>query len=149
MNRFLAALLFLLAIIMGWGFLRSDASLASPATWVALAVAVGVPAAAGVALVTGGPGRARRLRERKEQLRRDTLDAELIRLAGERDGRITVVEAVTALGVPAEAARDALSSLVTRGLADIEVTESGLLVYAFPDVRLLHEKPHSRDVLDV
>lgn len=149
MSRIVAAVLLVIALLMGWGFARSGASLADPVSWLALLVAVGVPAGAGIALLTGGPGAGRRLRERKERLRRETLDAELIRLAGERDGKLTVVEAVTELAVSAEEAKAALSSLVTRDLADIEVTGSGLLVYAFHDVRLLHEKPDARDVLDV
>ena len=39
-------------------------------------------------------------------------------------------------------------SLVHQGIADIEVTDSGVLVYAFHDVQKLGEKSSSRDVLD-
>lgn len=148
-RRILALLLLVLALLMGWGFVRSGVSVAEPATILALLVAVGVPGAVGVLLLTGPPGQGRRLAERQERLRRETLDAELLRLAGERDGKLTVVEAVTTLGIAPEDAKDALSALVTRDLADIEVTDSGLLVYRVHDVALLHEKPRSRDVLDV
>ena len=32
--------------------------------------------------------------------------------------------------------------------ADIEITDSGLIVYAFRDVKHLGEKPHAKGVLD-
>jgi hypothetical protein len=41
-----------------------------------------------------------------------------------------------------------LRELVIRGVAEPEVTESGLLVYAFHDVRRLEEKPRSKGVLE-
>jgi hypothetical protein len=149
MIRLLAFALLALALLMGWGFLRSDAAVGDAATLLALLVAVGLPLGAGLTLLFGPPGTRGRRQARQDRLRRETLDAELIRLAGERDGKLTVVEAVVALGIDDAEAKAALSSLVTRELADIHVTDSGLLVYAFHDVRLLHEKPDSRDVLDV
>ena len=147
MNRIVAWLLISLAGLMTWGFFRGDASLADPATWLALVVGVAIPGAVGIALIRGGLGRSRS-EERLERLRKETLDAELLRLAAERGGKITVVEAVTTLGISPDDAREALSALVLRDLADIQVSDSGLLVYAFPDVRLLHEKSGARDVLD-
>jgi hypothetical protein len=35
-----------------------------------------------------------------------------------------------------------------RGFAEIEITDSGMLVYKFPDVQLLSEKATGKGVLD-
>ena len=140
--------LLLLSLFMLLGFLRSEASLAAPATIAALLITVGLPAAAGAALVAGRFGYRRRLAQRKDQLRQQTLDAEILRLAGEHGGKITVVEVVRDLAVTPEAAKQALDAMHTRELAEIEVTPSGVLVYAFHDLQRLKEKPHSRGLLD-
>ena len=140
--------LLLLSLFMLLGFLRSDASLAAPATVAALLITVGLPAVAGAALVAGRFGYRRRLAERKEQLRQQTLDAEILRLAEQHDGKLTVVEVVRELAVTPEAAKQALDALHTRELAEIEVTESGVLVYAFHDLQRLKEKPYSKGLLD-
>lgn len=140
--------LLLLSLFMLYGFVRSDASLAAPATIGALLIAVGLPAGAGAALLAGRFGHRRRVAGRKEELRQQTLDAEILRLAGRHGGKLTVVEVVGALAVSPEAAKRALDAMHTRELAEIEVTESGVLVYAFHDVQHLHEKPHSRGILD-
>ena len=149
MARFIGGIsLLLLSLFMLVGFLRSEASLAAPATVAALLITVGLPAAAGAALVTGRFGNRRRLAERKDQLRQQTLDAEILRLAGEHGGKITVVEVVRDLAVTPEAAKQALDAMHTRELAEIEITQSGVLVYAFHDLQRLKEKPHSRGLLD-
>ena len=61
---------------------------------------------------------------------------------------MTVVEVVRELAATHSDAESLLRSLVERGSADVEVTDSGLLVYTFPDVQLLEDKPTSRGVLD-
>jgi hypothetical protein len=58
------------------------------------------------------------------------------------------VEVASDISISPEAAKGALDSLAERDLADIEITSSGLIVYAFRDVRHLGEKPHAKGVLD-
>jgi hypothetical protein len=140
--------LLLLALFMLLGFLRSDASLATPTTVVALLISVGLPAAGGAALLAGRLGYRRHLAERKEQLRQQTLDAELLRLAQQHGGKLTVVEVVRDLAVTPAVAQQALDALHTRELAEIEITDSGVLVYAFHDLQRLHEKPQAKGLLD-
>jgi hypothetical protein len=140
--------LILLSLFMLLGFLRSDAALGAPATIGALLVSVALPAAGGAALLAGRFGSRRRVAARREQLRLQTLDAELLRLAEQHGGKLTVVEVVRDLALTPEAAKEALDALHARELAEIEVTDSGVLVYAFHDIARLRDKPSSRGLLD-
>lgn len=143
-----AAGLLALALFMLLGALRSGAALASPATLAALALTVGLPALGAGLLVRSHRAGHARLAGRRAQLRSQTLDAEILRLAGERGGRLTAVEVATDLAITPEAAREALDGLSVRGHADIEVSDAGLLVYGFYEVRHLGSKSTARGVLD-
>lgn len=113
-----------------------------------LLVAVAVPGAAGVALLRAHFRERSRLTGQRERLRLETHQAELVRLAERRGGKLTVVEAVADTALDSPTVEAALGKLVEQGVADIEVTDSGLLVYTFPDVRRLPEKGSSRGILD-
>src|SRR4051794_8397914 len=97
------------------GFIRSDASLAAPATIMALLITAVAPAVGGVALLRGG-GTARN--ERLDRLRQQTVEAEILRLAVAEQGKLTAVEVATALAMTPEMAKETLDSLVTRDIAD-------------------------------
>jgi hypothetical protein len=140
-------LLILLSLFMLIGFFQSSAVL-SAATAVALLMTVALPAAGGIALVAGHFGGRTRLARRRDELRQQTIESEILRLAGQRGGRLTAVEVASDMAIAPEAAGAALDSLVMRELAELEITESGMLVYAFHDVRKLHEKPHAKGILD-
>ncbi len=140
--------LILLAVFMMVGFLRADVDKSAAETILVLLIAVGVPGYSGVALLRKGARGQKKLEERREVLRQQTLASELVRLAGKRGGKLTAVEVVAEFAVTLEEAEAALRDLAVRGAAEPEVTESGLLVYAFPDVRLLDEKPRSKGVLE-
>lgn len=148
MRSLAAGFLLLLALFMTVGFLRSEATFSAGATLAALLITVVLPAAGGIALLAGGAGQKRRLAGRREELRRQTLDAEVLRLAAARDGRLTVLEVATELALPVNEAAALLTSFDTRGLAEVQVTPSGMLVYSFPDIRHLGEKASGRGVLD-
>ncbi|HEX7089523.1 MAG TPA: hypothetical protein VF192_05265 [Longimicrobiales bacterium] len=139
--------LLLLALFMLVGFLRADVDASAPATLVAVLIGVGLPAFGGVALIAR-PGARRRLARRREELRRQTLEAEVLRLAGRHGGRLTVVEVVTELAVDADDAKQVLDALMVGGLAEIEVTDSGMLVYTFRDVASLPHKSSARGLLE-
>jgi len=146
MNRTTGAIaLFVLAGLMLVGFVRSDATLAAPATIVALLLTTVAPAIGGIALLRGGDTkRSRRL----DQLRDQTIDAEILRLAVSEGGRLTAVEVATALTLTPEAAKDKLDALVHRDVADIAVTERGVVVYTFHDAKHLGGKSDAKGVLD-
>jgi len=143
-----SALLMLLSLFMLVGFIRSDASLTAPATIAALLITVVLPAAGGVALIAGQMRGRGRLARRKDELKRQTVESEILRLAERHSGRLTAVEVASDMAISPEAAKDALDSLAEREVADIEITNSGLIVYAFRDVRHLGEKAHAKGVLD-
>jgi hypothetical protein len=138
----------LLSLFMLVGFLGSNAALSAPATLAALLITVALPAAGSVALASGHFRGRGRLARRRDELRRQTIESEILRLAGQRGGQLTAIEVASDMAISPEAAKEALDSLALRELAEIEITESGVLVYAFHDVRHLGEKPHARGVLD-
>ena len=143
-----AAALAILALFMLVGFLNSDAALSAPATLTALALTVGLPAVGAGLLLRSQSRERNRLSGRKALLRQQTFDAEILRLAGEHDGRLTAVEVAARLAVTPEDAKEALDRLAVRGHADIQVTDAGLLVYSFYDVRHLGGKASAKGVLD-
>jgi hypothetical protein len=130
------------------GFLGSDAAFGAPATLVALGIGVALPAGAGIALLRARSRGTGAVRARREELRRRTVDAEVLLLAGARGGRLTVVELVQELALSPEDATATLEDLMRRDLADIEITDSGGIVYRFPDVQRLGEKHDARGLLD-
>ena len=140
--------LLLVALFMAVGFMRADPSGSAASRAVAFVIAVLLPAAGGAAFLRSHFGAARSLAARREELRRQTLDSEVLRLAGQRGARLTVVEVVTELGVSDEAAKEALDGLMIRELAEIEITDAGMLVYRFRDVEQLRDKERSRGLLD-
>lgn len=130
------------------GFLGSSASLAAPATLAALVITVGLPLA-GAAVLASGHFRGRgRLTQRREELRRQTIESEILRLAARHSGRLTAVEVASEMAISPEAAKDALDALALREQAELEITESGVIVYSFHDVRHLEQKSRAKGVLD-
>jgi hypothetical protein len=129
------------------GFARSGAPLGSPKTIFALLITVALPAVGGIALLRGGLGSGNRGR-RLEQLRQQTIEAEILRLAVKEGGRLTVMEVATALALPQEAVKETLDALVTRDVADMAVTDAGVIVYTFHDAKHIGGKDSARGVLD-
>jgi len=130
------------------GFLAGDTDPSAPATIVAILISVGIPGATGAWLVARHFGAGRQISARKERLKQDTLEAEVLRMAGRNKGRLTAIEVAGELAVPTTTAEEVLNELMARELADIEITESGLLVYAFRDVMLLSEKDRAKGLLE-
>jgi hypothetical protein len=140
--------LLVVAAFMLYGFLRSDTSITSPAAIAALLITVALPAAGGIALLRGVVTLGGRRPARIEQLRRQTIEAEILRLAMQQGGRLTVVEVATALALPPEAAKETLDSLAEREVADLEITDAGVIVYAFHDAKHIGGKHSARGILD-
>lgn len=143
-----SALLLLLSLFMLAGFLQSDAARTAPATLAALLITVGVPMVGGLALAAGHFGGRGRLARRRDELRQQTIESEILRLAARHDGKLTAVEVASEMALAPEAAKDALDALAVREHADLEITESGVIVYSFHDVRHLNQKSRAKGVLD-
>ncbi len=142
------ALLIGVAVFMAIGFAVSSATRSLGTTIATLLIAVGIPAGAGLALIQSHYRNRRMLTADRAELRLQTWESELVKLAAERGGKLTVVEAVAATGLRAPQVDEAFRSLTQQGVADIDVTDSGMLVYRFPDVQLLEEKGGSKPILD-
>jgi hypothetical protein len=139
--------LLLIALFMFVGYLGADIESGGAAV-LALALVVGLPAAGGIALLAKHFRGGGKVAERKADLRRQTMEAEVLRLAGQHHGKLTVVEVVSGLALPPEEAKDVLDSLARRELADLQVTDSGVIVYAFHDISRLSEKSKAKGILD-
>jgi len=129
------------------GFFRSNASLTSPTAIAALLLTVALPAAGGVALLRDKFGGSRRS-ARVERLRQQTIEAEILRLAIQHAGRLTAVEVAAALTLPTESAKAILDGLAEREIADLEITDAGVIVYSFHDARNVGGKHSARGLLD-
>lgn len=147
MSRIIGGILLALAAFMLIGYLRAEVS--GPAALFAVLLTIVLPAAGGLALLTGRWGwHGGRLGARREQLRRETLQSELLRLAQQQGGRLTIVEAVSALAITPDEAKESLDALAVRGMADYEVTDSGIVVYVFHDLERLGDKQRSKGLLE-
>jgi hypothetical protein len=113
-------------------------------------IAIGIPGGGGVALLRSHLRERRGLAAAPEvpRLPRERWSAELIKLAKRHGGRVTLVEAVAESSLTPEEAQQAFDELCRDGHAEPQVTDSGLVVYAFRDILLLPEKHESRGLLD-
>lgn len=135
------------ALFMLLGFFNAGPMSAAVAT-LTLLITVALPAASGGALLRSHFREKGRFGRQREQLRLQTYESEILLLAQRKGGKLTVVEVAAETGLDAPTADAALQSLAQQGVADIEVTDSGVLVYAFYDIQKLPEKDTSRNILD-
>ena len=70
----------------------------------------------------------------------------VVRLAQQRGGRLTVTEAAADTGLTVEEVGDILKRMADGGFVEVEITDSGMIVYRFPEVLFAHEKQWSRGV---
>ena len=70
----------------------------------------------------------------------------VVRLAQKRNGRLTVTETAADTGLTVEEASEILKRLADGGFVEVEITDSGLIVYRFPEVLFAHEKHWSQGV---
>jgi hypothetical protein len=136
-----------LALFMLLGFFNAEPMSTAVAT-LTFFIAVVLPAASGGALLRSHFRAKGNFVRQREQLRLQTYESEILLLAQRKGGKLTVVEVAAETGLDAPTADAALQSLAQQGVADIEVTDSGVLVYAFYDIQKLPEKDSSRNILD-
>ncbi len=77
------------------------------------------------------------------------LNTKVLKLAEQKEGKLTVVEVMMALDIDTPTAKDVLDKLAAQGLAEIEMTDSGILVYVFYDIQHLKDKNSSESIFDV
>ena len=130
------------------GFVRSGADGLSTAEGVAFLIVVALPGFFGIKLLRKHFGRDERVERNKADLRQRTLSAEVLRLAGERGGKLTIVEVMTAMAITGDQAKEVLDHLALQGIADFQVTDSGVVVYDFQDIRRLGDKTDAKGILE-
>jgi len=140
--------LILLAAFMLIGFLNADTATDALAQYIAFAISVILPFFGGIALIYSNHRSKKNLVVSKDNLRDKTLMAEVMKLAGQKRGKLTVVEVISDLVLEHDTAKELLDSLVARGLADVELTESGVIVYSFYEISHLKDKMNAKGVLD-
>ena len=101
----------------------------------------------GTALVLWMAGR--RVRTSAERKRYAQYQHRLLRLAREKGGSLTVVEAATDGRMTVEKAAEILSALAVGGSAEVRVSESGLVVYHLPEIERGSEKHRAKPVDDL
>lgn len=143
-----AGLLAALALFMLLGYLGSDVAKGTAVAYVTLALMVGLPALFSGLLVRGHVRDRVGRDDRREELRQRTVESEILKLAIANKGRLTAVEVAAQLALTPEGALAALDRLALRGQAEYEVTDDGVIVYSFHDIRFLGGKDSARGVLD-
>ena len=136
--------LLLLAALMFLGFMRSSLTFGSPSVIVALLLTVVAPAAGGLALLRRRSTDDPRLRA----LRQRTLEAEILAFAVRHQGRLTALEVATEFALTPEEAKATLDGFVSREIADLAMTDRGVLVYTFNETSAIATKHSARGLLD-
>ncbi|MEM9805838.1 MAG: hypothetical protein AAF959_11205 [Cyanobacteria bacterium P01_D01_bin.56] len=151
MNKLLGSIgLFGLSAFMLLGFAKADLSEQSIAVKaMTFGVGVGLPLAGGLGLINSHRRDRKRLTSHYEKAQLSTLKAEILKLERGNQGKLTEIEIISELGIEAAVAQEVLTHLCQQELAEIEMIDSGLLVYAFPDIQQLPQKHTSRGLLDV
>ena len=132
MRRASGWLLIVFSGLLSAAFLKADLAAGG-----ALLITALLSAGVGIALVRG-------VRSRSASSRQ----SEILRLAVEQQGRVTLLDAVAAFGIPVEEARRALEALVVSGVADLEITDSGTVIYSFDELKRPEDKYKSKGLLD-
>lgn len=146
---FWAVALVVFALVMTMGYLESGRAWHDePATAVAVVLLVVLPLLAAAFLTRQHYDLQRDRGDRTARRRDQTIESELLNLAAAKGGRLTAVELAMHLAITPEAATEALDRLALRGQAAYEVTDAGVIVYAFHDLIHLGGKDSAKGVLD-
>lgn len=150
MNKLLGGIgLLSLSGFMLLGFAKADLSDQSTAVkTMTFAMGVGLPAAAGLGLVHSHRRDRKLLATHIVNSRLIALRSEILKLARENQEKLTEIEVISELGIEPAVANEVLTTLCQQDLAEIEMTDSGLIVYAFRDIQQLPSKHSSKDLFD-
>jgi predicted DNA-binding transcriptional regulator len=141
--------LWVLSMFMAFGFTKANIEASRPAIALSVLIAVGLPVVGGSGLIYGEVEENRRLGAQKQRLRQQTLESEILRMATETQGKITLLEVMRDLAIDQPLAEQTLDALLNKGILDLEITDSGVLVYTVYDLQKLDEKSTSKRIHDV
>ncbi len=137
-----------IALFMLLGFANASGNMSALVAGITFLIIVVAPAIGGAALLRSHFQEQSRLQRQKSGLRDRTIEAEIVKLAESKGGKLTVSEVVSGLAMDLDEAKTALDSLHQNSVADIELTEDGMMVYTFFEAKHLPGKSTSRGVLD-
>ncbi len=137
-----------LSLFMLLGFFVSETDNGAGAEIVAILLTVLLPFVCGAGLIRSHYKRKSNLEKSKEVLLKQTMESKVLKLAAKRAGKLTVVEVMSEMFLDQDAAKEIMDSLASKNLASVGLTESGVIVYDFYDLRHLSEKHSAKDVLD-
>lgn len=137
-----------LALFMMFGFVRTAADGIATAELIAFGIVVVLPLFFGIRLLRDHFGSDQLVEKNKADLRQRTLAAEVLRLAGTHGGKLTILEVVTALAITPDVAKEVMDGLARDGFADFQVTDAGVIVYDFQDIRRLGDKADAKGILE-
>ncbi len=137
-----------LSIFMLLGFLNADINAGIWVKFLSFVITVILPFSGGAAILFSNYKDKKKLTLSKSLLAKKTLESEVLKLAKEKGGSLTAIEVVTEFAVDIDTAKQTLDSLAEQSVAEIELTESGIIVYSFYDIKHLKDKSTSKGVLD-
>ena len=140
--------LIILSLFMLMGFFNADLEAGFLVKLLSLVITVALPLAGGSYIILSHYKDKEKFISNKNDLRNKTLQAEILKLAELKGGKLTVVEVMSNLAVSNDTARKLLDSMASQSLAEVELTESGVIVYSFYEIEHLKDKQRARGVLD-
>lgn len=149
MNRLIfGIILIIVSLFMLIGFFNANLKIGFFAAFLTFSIVVILPFFSGSSLIYYHYKDKTKLQRNKQGLAIKNLEAEVLKLAHNKGGSLTAVELMADLAIDRDTAKQVLESLAVQGLAEVEITESGVIVYSFYDVKHLHEKHKAKKVLD-
>ncbi len=137
-----------ISLFMLLGFSQTDYKHGLGAEIAAFVFMVAFPMVGGALLIRSHYRKKVTLARNKEALRKQAMESQILKLAAKKGGKLTVVEVVSETMLNLATAKEILDSLVHQSLASVEITDSGVIVYAFYDVAHLDEKARAKGILD-
>jgi hypothetical protein len=125
-----------LFILLGLLIGKSSGILATALTFLFF---VAVPMAAGIQLLRGDRKAKERAAAESKQLLRASHEKEILRLAEQKGGVLTVSQIVKETSMDASEAEAALHELIVKRLADLRTAADGQAIYEFPEFADIQE----------
>lgn len=147
MNRLAAAAFFAgIALFMLVGYFKSQLS-GMPAM-LALLLSVGLPSVCCIWLLQSHFRNAQKAVNQREQLRRESIQAEIIRLAALQGGKFSIPEIVAKTAISNERIKEAAEALHLQDMLEVQIAPSGALVYALRNHTSSNDKHLAQGALD-
>lgn len=138
--------LMILGALMALGFTQASLSQGPLVIFLSLCLTVLLPLGGGFYLLKQSNTQDKSILASKSQLAQKTLQAEILRLAAQQQGRLTVLEVTQAFALSHEQAEAALDELALSKMAEHQLTDDGLLVYTFPEIQQLAHKNQAKAI---